>query len=139
MRASEKVLKSLQFNLISFLEKAAILQHTAEYIDQLEQHKACLLQEIEEIKKLVNPELLPAKFKHSVIPPPAYKRIKKEPPSDEVSNSDSSDVRIQSSPKPKNQKNDRNIVSTKSTSGIKNQLVTTSPTAQHPSMIMPNR
>ena len=40
------------------LSKASILQHTAEYIDQLEQDKTHFLQEMKDIKKLLNPEML---------------------------------------------------------------------------------
>jgi transcription factor AP-4 len=106
--------------IVSFscsLNQAAILQHTAEYIDQLEQHKTRLMQENEEIKKLVNPELLPAKYEQS-LSTSMYKRIKLEPPSGEVSNSDSSDEGIQCNPSPKNQTFDRNGA----TNGSGNQL-----------------
>lgn len=80
------------------LSKAAILQHTAEYIDQLEQDKTNFLQELNEIKKLLNPELLELHQKSLQEAEeklrdqqPTFKRIKLEVNSLDLSNSDSSD------------------------------------------------
>lgn len=84
------------------LSKASILQQTAEYLQVLEQEKTCYLQELNDIKKLLNPELLELHLKRVqetesklADQQPTHKRLKVEVSSLDFSNSESSDEGIQ--------------------------------------------
>lgn len=101
------------------LSKASILQQTAEYLQALEQEKTCYLQELNDIKKLLNPELLELHLKRvqeaesNRIEHQPLKRMKVEVSSLDFSNSESSDEGIQlgnASPKREDQPNGQTTI-----------------------------